>query len=43
MYDLEIIKSYTISMAGLFDFSAETEFIGKEIVKCIKMAKDGIC
>ena len=29
-------------MAGLFDFSAETEFIGKEIVKCINMAKDGI-
>ena len=29
-------------MAGLFDFSAESEFIGKEIVKCIDMAKDGI-
>lgn len=27
---------------GLFDFSAEPEFIGKEIVKCIAMAKDGI-
>lgn len=27
---------------GLFDFSAEPGFIGKEIVKCINMAKDGI-
>ncbi|KAJ0087537.1 hypothetical protein Patl1_07568 [Pistacia atlantica] len=25
-----------------FDFSAESEFIGKEIFKCIKLAKDGI-
>lgn len=39
---MKIIKFYTISVAGLFDFSAETEFIGKEIVKCINMAKDGI-
>ncbi|KAJ0087544.1 hypothetical protein Patl1_07565 [Pistacia atlantica] len=29
-------------IAGLFDFSAESEFVGKEIVKCIKLAKDGI-
>ena len=29
-------------MAGLFDFSSESDFIGKEIVKCIDMAKDGI-
>lgn len=27
---------------GLFDFSAEPEFIGQEIVNCINMAKDGI-
>ncbi|KAJ0025305.1 hypothetical protein Pint_07463 [Pistacia integerrima] len=27
---------------GLFDFSAESEFVVKEIVKCIKLAKDGI-
>ncbi|KAK4352810.1 hypothetical protein RND71_028328 [Anisodus tanguticus] len=27
---------------GLFDFSAEPEFVGNEIVKCINMAKDGI-
>ncbi|XP_052201952.1 immune-associated nucleotide-binding protein 9-like [Diospyros lotus] len=31
-----------IDTPGLFDFSAESEFIGKEIVKCISMAKDGI-
>lgn len=31
-----------IDTPGLFDFSAESEFIGKEIVKCINMAKDGI-
>ncbi|KAL0391650.1 UNVERIFIED_CONTAM: Immune-associated nucleotide-binding protein 9 [Sesamum radiatum] len=31
-----------IDTPGLFDFSAEPEFIGKEIVKCINMAKDGI-
>ncbi|KAJ0025282.1 hypothetical protein Pint_07443 [Pistacia integerrima] len=31
-----------IDTPGLFDFSAESEFIGKEIVKCIKLAKDGI-
>ncbi|XP_051123540.1 immune-associated nucleotide-binding protein 9 isoform X1 [Andrographis paniculata] len=31
-----------IDTPGLFDFSAEPEFVGKEIVKCINMAKDGI-
>ncbi|KAL0351297.1 UNVERIFIED_CONTAM: Immune-associated nucleotide-binding protein 9 [Sesamum calycinum] len=31
-----------IDTPGLFDFSAEPEFIGKEIVNCINMAKDGI-
>jgi len=31
-----------IDTPGLFDFSDESEFIGKEIVKCIDMAKDGI-
>ncbi|XP_078434021.1 P-loop containing nucleoside triphosphate hydrolases superfamily protein [Wolffia australiana] len=31
-----------IDTPGLFDFSAEPEFIGKEIVKCIDLAKDGI-
>lgn len=31
-----------IDTPGLFDFSAEPEFIGNEIVKCINMAKDGI-
>ncbi|GAY67985.1 hypothetical protein CUMW_260640 [Citrus unshiu] len=30
------------SSSGLFDFSAGSEFVGKEIVKCIDMAKDGI-
>ncbi|KAL2467490.1 P-loop containing nucleoside triphosphate hydrolase superfamily protein [Forsythia ovata] len=29
-----------IDTPGLFDFSAQPEFIGKEIVKCINMAKD---
>ncbi|KAJ8436426.1 hypothetical protein Cgig2_013467 [Carnegiea gigantea] len=33
---------HVIDTPGLFDFSAETEFIGKEIVKCIDLAKDGI-
>ncbi|KAK9199598.1 hypothetical protein WN944_014790 [Citrus x changshan-huyou] len=28
--------------AGLFDFSAGSEFVGKEIVKCIGMVKDEI-
>ncbi|KAM7460988.1 hypothetical protein LguiA_029109 [Lonicera macranthoides] len=31
-----------IDTPGLFDFSAESEFIRKEIVKCIDIAKDGI-
>uniref|UniRef100_A0A2P2K8F7 Protein AIG1 n=2 Tax=Rhizophora mucronata TaxID=61149 RepID=A0A2P2K8F7_RHIMU len=31
-----------IDTPGLFDFSAESDFVGKEIVKCINMAKDGI-
>ncbi|EHA8589635.1 immune-associated nucleotide-binding protein 9 [Cocos nucifera] len=31
-----------IDTPGLFDFSAGSEFIGKEIVRCINMAKDGI-
>ena len=35
-------KSYTIPMAGLFDCSVRTEITGKEIAKCINMAKDGI-
>jgi len=38
--DGEILN--VIDTPGLFDFSAESEFIGKEIVKCINMAKDGI-
>lgn len=31
-----------IDTPGLFDFSAGSEFIGKEIVKCIDLAKEGI-
>ncbi|XP_065847179.1 immune-associated nucleotide-binding protein 9-like [Euphorbia lathyris] len=31
-----------IDTPGLFDASVEPEFIGKEIVKCINMANDGI-
>ncbi|KAL1292482.1 hypothetical protein HN51_053087 [Arachis hypogaea] len=31
-----------IDTPGLFDFSVESEFVGKEIAKCIGMAKDGI-
>ncbi|XWS23425.1 hypothetical protein CRYUN_Cryun28dG0013100 [Craigia yunnanensis] len=31
-----------IDTPGLFDFSHGSEFIGKEIVKCIELAKDGI-
>ncbi|CAA7396499.1 unnamed protein product [Spirodela intermedia] len=31
-----------IDTPGLFDFSAEPDFVGKEIVKCIDLAKDGI-
>ena len=29
-------------IAGLFDSSADSEFVSKEIVKCIGMTKDGI-
>lgn len=39
---ITLINVYLDKNAGLFDFSAEPEFIGKEIVKCIDMAKDGI-
>lgn len=28
--------------AGLFDITAGSDFIGREIVKCINIAKDGI-
>ncbi|PRQ20528.1 putative P-loop containing nucleoside triphosphate hydrolase [Rosa chinensis] len=31
-----------IDTPGLFDNSAKSEFIGKEIAKCIKLAEDGI-
>ncbi|TYJ46172.1 hypothetical protein E1A91_A02G102700v1 [Gossypium mustelinum] len=31
-----------IDTPGLFDASVESEFIGKEIAKCIDLAKDGI-
>ncbi|XP_076901523.1 immune-associated nucleotide-binding protein 9-like [Bidens hawaiensis] len=31
-----------IDTPGLFDSSVDTEFIGKEIVRCINMARDGI-
>ncbi|XP_061988608.1 immune-associated nucleotide-binding protein 9-like [Rosa rugosa] len=31
-----------IDTPGLFDNSAKSDFIGKEIVQCIKLAKDGI-
>ncbi|XP_044511999.1 immune-associated nucleotide-binding protein 9-like [Mangifera indica] len=31
-----------IDTPGLFDVSTESEFIGREIVECIKLAKDGI-
>ena len=30
------------AIAGLFDSSAESEYVSKEIAKCIGMAKDGI-
>ncbi|GAY67038.1 hypothetical protein CUMW_253470 [Citrus unshiu] len=32
----------TPAIAGLFDASAGSEFVGKEIVKCIGLAKGGI-
>ncbi|KAJ0025602.1 hypothetical protein Pint_07450 [Pistacia integerrima] len=31
-----------IDTPGIFDFSADPEFVVKEIVKCIELAKDGI-
>ncbi|TQD96581.1 hypothetical protein C1H46_017831 [Malus baccata] len=31
-----------IDTPGLFDFSAKSDFVGKEIVRCIDLAKDGI-
>ncbi|KAK7404203.1 hypothetical protein VNO78_04886 [Psophocarpus tetragonolobus] len=31
-----------IDTPGLFDLSAGSEFVGKEIVKCIDLAKDGV-
>ncbi|KAL3830335.1 hypothetical protein ACJIZ3_019137 [Penstemon smallii] len=31
-----------IDTPGLYDFSGDTEFIGKEIAKCINLSKDGI-
>ena len=31
-----------IDTPGLFDSSVDTEYIGKEIVKCINMAREGI-
>ncbi|XP_057973100.1 immune-associated nucleotide-binding protein 9-like [Malania oleifera] len=31
-----------IDTPGLFDSSVESEFVGKEIVRCINLAKDGI-
>ncbi|KAF8411945.1 hypothetical protein HHK36_004503 [Tetracentron sinense] len=31
-----------IDTPGLFDFSVGSDFVGKEIVKCINLAKDGI-
>ncbi|XP_050213595.1 immune-associated nucleotide-binding protein 9-like [Mercurialis annua] len=40
MTDGQVIN--VIDTPGLFDFSAESDFVGKEIVKCITMAKDGI-
>ncbi|KAE9454950.1 hypothetical protein C3L33_13170, partial [Rhododendron williamsianum] len=40
LQDGEILN--VIDTPGLFDSSVESEFIGKEIVKCINMAKDGI-
>ncbi|PON81438.1 LOW QUALITY PROTEIN: AIG1-type guanine nucleotide-binding (G) domain containing protein [Trema orientale] len=36
----KIFKSKARS-SGLFDLSAESEYAGKEIVKCVSMAKDG--
>ena len=42
-YLLESLCSFNLkSFTGLFEVSAGSEFIGKEIVKCIDFAKDGI-
>ncbi|KAK3038247.1 hypothetical protein RJ639_030856 [Escallonia herrerae] len=38
----QCIITLKVHIAGLFDFSAESEFISKELLKCINMAKDGI-
>lgn len=38
----QIAALITHIVAGLFDISAGIDFVGKEIVKCIDMAKDGI-
>lgn len=40
LFDYRLLM--VIMMVGLFDSSVDTEFIGKEIVKCINMARDGI-
>ncbi|CAI8610857.1 unnamed protein product [Vicia faba] len=40
MYDGQVIN--VIDSPGLFDLSAKSEFVGKEILKCIGLAKDGI-
>ncbi|WMV34837.1 hypothetical protein MTR67_028222 [Solanum verrucosum] len=36
------LKIEVIDTPGLFGFSDEQDFIGKEIVKCMDLAKDGI-
>ncbi|KAL8162602.1 hypothetical protein V2J09_014091 [Rumex salicifolius] len=36
------VTCYISSILGLFDFTVGSEFIGKEIVKCIDLAKEGI-
>ncbi|PRQ20584.1 putative P-loop containing nucleoside triphosphate hydrolase [Rosa chinensis] len=35
-------EANAIGNPGLFEYSARSDFIGKEIVKCISLAKDGI-
>nr|XP_016491917.1 PREDICTED: protein AIG1-like [Nicotiana tabacum] len=37
-----LLIAKVVGIAGLFDFSGEPEVIGKEIVKCMDLAKDGI-
>lgn len=39
---LQSHSSYLQSFTGLFDLASGSEFVGKEIVKCIDLAKDGI-